>query len=312
MGFSDNLYYLRKRAGLTQEELADRVQVSRQSVSKWETGEALPETDKLILLSDVFGVTLDEIVRGNLCENANEAEEVYSDADGYREHMNMFSLRISLGVFLVLIGVSVCVMIAGVANLYTDKMQDIVGSLSGVAIMLFIAVAVVLFITAGIRHDNFRKKNPKIGKVFSSEEEENGNRKFTAAIAALVPAIIIDAAALVVAFVVADNMNLQYADFVSCAIFAVFMFILAFIVGGLCYAGIQHEKFNYGEYNKDADSDKNKKINDAVCSAIMLTATALFLVIGFVWGLWHPGWVVFPVGGIICGIVSSVLKIKKD
>lgn len=42
---------------------------------------------------------------------------------------------------------------------------------------------------------------------------------------------------------------------------------------------------------------------------IMLAATAIFLVLGFLKGLWHPGWIVFPVGGIVCGAVNVVLNI---
>jgi len=65
MSFSENLHYLRKRDKVTQEELADKLGVSRQSVSKWETGEAYPETDKLLLLCDLFGVSLDGLMRGD-------------------------------------------------------------------------------------------------------------------------------------------------------------------------------------------------------------------------------------------------------
>ena len=44
----------------------------------------------------------------------------------------------------------------------------------------------------------------------------------------------------------------------------------------------------------------------------MMFGAALFLVLGFVGGWWHPGWVVFPVGGIICGIVSAIINAKGD
>ncbi len=83
MSFADNLQYLRKKNKITQEELADELGVSRQSVSKWETGEAYPETEKLILLSDKFGVTLDELIRGEPesadKEPAREDKEEKSD-----------------------------------------------------------------------------------------------------------------------------------------------------------------------------------------------------------------------------------------
>lgn len=73
MSFGENLQYLRKQNKITQEELADFLQVSRQSVSKWETGEAYPETEKLIALSDKFAVTLDALLRGDVTEpNVNE------------------------------------------------------------------------------------------------------------------------------------------------------------------------------------------------------------------------------------------------
>lgn len=45
-----------------------------------------------------------------------------------------------------------------------------------------------------------------------------------------------------------------------------------------------------------------------MAGAIMLTATAVYLVLGFTQNLWHPGWVVFPIGGILCGIVESLKK----
>lgn len=62
--FGNNLYRLRKLRGWTQQELADQLGVTNRSVSKWETGETLPETGQLIPLDDAFGVTVDELLRG--------------------------------------------------------------------------------------------------------------------------------------------------------------------------------------------------------------------------------------------------------
>ena len=62
MKFSEKLYYYRKKAGLSQEALAARVGVSRQAVSKWETGEAMPEVEKLVALAQALGVTTDELL----------------------------------------------------------------------------------------------------------------------------------------------------------------------------------------------------------------------------------------------------------
>lgn len=67
---ANRLYELRKKNGLSQEELADKLGISRQAVSKWERAEASPDTDNLILLAKLYGVTLDELL------NSSDAEEL--------------------------------------------------------------------------------------------------------------------------------------------------------------------------------------------------------------------------------------------
>lgn len=64
MTMGQRLLALRTRAGLSQEALAEQLGVSRQSISKWETDGSIPDLDKLVRLSEIFGVTLDELVKG--------------------------------------------------------------------------------------------------------------------------------------------------------------------------------------------------------------------------------------------------------
>ncbi|MGN0342138.1 MAG: helix-turn-helix domain-containing protein [Roseburia sp.] len=64
MEFSNRLYQLRKQKGLSQEELANRLNVSRQTISKWEVGDSTPDMEKLAAISDLFEVSLDELVMG--------------------------------------------------------------------------------------------------------------------------------------------------------------------------------------------------------------------------------------------------------
>lgn len=78
MNFSEKLISLRRKAGLSQEQLAAQLDVTRQSVSKWESGSAVPELGKLIALSDLFGVTIDYLVKDTVTEpeRAKTAEAV--------------------------------------------------------------------------------------------------------------------------------------------------------------------------------------------------------------------------------------------
>lgn len=74
MEFQNRLYDLRKKRGISQEELAGEIGVSRQTISKWETGESTPDMEKMITLSAYFGITLDELVLGkkDMPENMTE------------------------------------------------------------------------------------------------------------------------------------------------------------------------------------------------------------------------------------------------
>lgn len=64
MNIANRIQYLRKFKGISQEELADKVGVSRQAVSKWESEQSMPDLDKIIMMSDYFGVTTDYILKG--------------------------------------------------------------------------------------------------------------------------------------------------------------------------------------------------------------------------------------------------------
>ncbi len=84
MEFNNKLYELRKQKGFSQEELANRLNVSRQTISKWEVGESTPDMEKLVAISDLFEVSLDELVKGEELKLAEPSErivksELYSD-----------------------------------------------------------------------------------------------------------------------------------------------------------------------------------------------------------------------------------------
>lgn len=83
MNFNNKLYDLRKKKGLSQEELANRLNVSRQTVSKWEVGDSTPDMERLIAISDLFEISLDELVLDKAPKSAPEAQpsrsELYTD-----------------------------------------------------------------------------------------------------------------------------------------------------------------------------------------------------------------------------------------
>lgn len=72
MEFNEKLKTLRKEKGMSQESLAEILDVSRQAISKWESGQSYPEMEKLITLSELFGVTLDSFVKSGQTKSDNE------------------------------------------------------------------------------------------------------------------------------------------------------------------------------------------------------------------------------------------------
>ncbi len=80
------LYELRKRNGLSQEELAERLGVSRQAVSKWECGESLPDTDNLITIAKMYAISLDELVGNTNTVNRDTVEDSSEEERPYEEN----------------------------------------------------------------------------------------------------------------------------------------------------------------------------------------------------------------------------------
>ena len=122
MEFNNKLYELRKQKGLSQEELAGRLNVSRQTISKWEVGESAPDMDNLVSISELFGVSLDELVLDKTSEKEQPSvqvvrSELYSDI---KEHIltddnkkkakkGLKIAGIALGVFLLIDVISLVV-----------------------------------------------------------------------------------------------------------------------------------------------------------------------------------------------------------
>jgi len=106
----ENLYMLRKRRGFSQEELADQLGVSRQAISKWERNEAYPDTENLIALAQLYGVSLDALVMNRISDDtfpfeanvkfgestAEDEAEISPDVDSGEQHKDV-KVKISRG-----------------------------------------------------------------------------------------------------------------------------------------------------------------------------------------------------------------------
>ncbi|MBD5643994.1 helix-turn-helix transcriptional regulator [Clostridium botulinum] len=109
MAFSNKLYSLRKQKGLSQDELGSKLNVSRQTISKWELGETTPELEKLIALGDFFEISLDELVMDVKAKEStkteplvmNRLETIIHSID--RENVKMYTKKISKIVLIIMV-----------------------------------------------------------------------------------------------------------------------------------------------------------------------------------------------------------------
>ncbi len=114
MKIGEKIARCRKRKGMSQEELAEQLELSRQAVSRWETGTAVPDTEKVILLSRLFGVTTDYLLLDELEEPdgilpvAEKGEEPSPQRDPIKERWRR--LRIVCGIFGLLAGLALSIL----------------------------------------------------------------------------------------------------------------------------------------------------------------------------------------------------------
>lgn len=296
MGFSENLQILRKMKNMSQEQLAERLDISRQAVSKWESGNGYPETDKLISICEIFNCSMDEIIKGKISEDTDKEKTKYETL------MNQYSKGIAIAVGVILLGVTILLYFSGIPG--PESVQDR-NSMIGVVILLLCVVLVMpIFIVLGMQRENFIKENPKIPNFYNEDEIAKFNLKYPKAIALSISLILIGVIFLISLY------GIGLIDDESTIPVVVLMGFVTVSVPIMIYFGIQKDKYDIEKYNKENSKEYKEKNNlvGKVCSVIMIIATILFFISGFVYYMWEINWIVFPIGGMMCGIVSTILN----
>lgn len=160
MSLGQKLLDLRKKSNLTQEEVADKLGVSRQTVSKWETDMSTPDLDKLIPICKLYGITTEELLTDEKINKDNVSKEVHED------NTNKRALGIGLGVLMFFLSVIWIMM-----SIPVFKMNPIVASS---IFLLFIAIGVCIIIYISIVYKKDRKKEKIKNPVFKQIDEVLG------------------------------------------------------------------------------------------------------------------------------------------
>lgn len=294
--FGENLQFYRKRDNLTQEQLAEKLEVSRQTVSKWEAGTSYAEMEKLFQLCEVFSCDMDTLLRKDASVSEVENNEEH------RNYMKKFRTGITAGVVL---------MIADAACYEFMSGLGIKEAVSNTVFMAVAIIAILILIVHGMQDENYKKRHPVIKDFYTEKEKEEFDRRFPVKIAAGIGLILIG---LLIFGMNGENLPLRKGmteDFY----YGFFLLCVAAAVGIFVYNGIAKDAYDVDKYNQENHPDGNKKrANEKVsmwCGCIMIAAAIVFFVMGSVFSLWEICWIVFPIGGMLCGIVTLILQQGK-
>lgn len=316
---------LRKKSGWSQEDLAERLDISRQSVSKWESGASIPDLERIVNMSQLFGVTTDYLLKDEI-EEAEFAEEMapeitegrvvtVEEANTFLETTKKYAARIAPAVSLCVVSPVVLLWLAGMAAAGRGPLTEAVACGIGVIVLLLmVTVAVAVFLLTGIPYNKYEYlEKEKLtlqygvsGIVEKAKETFAGTYRICITLG-VVLCILGAVPLLVVSVFFGDN---GYA--VILATDVLLMMVAAavwlFVRSGIIWGGFQ-KLLQEGDYTVE-----NKAVNrkyEHVTVIYWCVWTAIYLAISLPTMRWEITWAVWPVAGVLFGALMAFLKIKN-
>ena len=168
MILAEKIMHLRKKNGWSQEELAGKLNVSRQSVSKWESAMSVPDLDKILLMSEIFEVSTDYLLKDDRTEedfvsgnpDGEETRKItMEEAQHFLKVRRDASAKIASGVAACILSPVLLLFLGGAAESgMLDMSEDLAAGIGMMAVLLIVAAAGVwLFVSAGIIQGSFRQ-----------------------------------------------------------------------------------------------------------------------------------------------------------
>lgn len=327
MILADKIIELRKRNGWSQEELAEKLDVSRQSISKWEGAQSVPDMNRILALSQIFGVSTDVLLKDELeldgaPELGLQAEDTAArsvsmeEASAYLDHKNTAANRISLGVMLCILSPVLLIILTGAQEAGRIALtENQAAGLGLIVLFLLIGAAVALFVISGIRHSRFEYLEEEIidtayGVSGMARERRERYRSVNARM--LTAGIVLCVVAAVPIFIA----ELFFEENEMAEILAVGVLLVLVAVGvmmivrtSIIWGGFKAllEEDDYSRVEKTAE----KKIAP-IASVYWALVTAGYLGWSFLTMEWHRTWIVWPIAGAAFGIVSGVARMMRS
>ena len=324
MILADKIIRLRKKNGLTQEELAEKMNVSRQAVSKWESAGAIPDLEKILQMSVLFGVTTDYLLKDEI-EDEELTNDTSSDstvkkisieeANAYMEQRKKASWRIALATLLCILSPVTLILLGILSEQPNAIVSEITAGAVGLTVLFAsILCAVPIYIYCGFKNQpyEFLEKDVPFELEYGVKglvtEKKNSFRPTYIAYNIIATCVcIFSVVPLIILSFTGNEMLVAIA--LALLIGLIGLGVAMFIVVGTQYASMQ-KLLKEGEY-----TDKEKKrtsVKDVVGFCYWGVVTAIFLTVSFLTSGWDYSWIIFAIGGILFPIAMCICNIFAD
>ena len=329
MILADKIISLRKKAGWSQEELAEQLGVTRQSVSKWEGAQSVPDMDKVVQMSRLFGVTTDFLLKDEIEEQAAAPAEEESvlrrvtmaQAADYLARRKAAAPRIAFAVLLCVVSPVTLLMLAALSEVQRFHISENAAAGIGLCLLLVlvaVAVSILLRAAADVRDYRFLGEEPfeteygVTGMVRQRQREYKDTHTRSVTVGVV---LCVLAAAPLFAAVCIDGSDLLYVGAAGALVLAGVGCL--FLVNAGVYSGAMERLLEEGDYTRG--QKKHNKVLSTVTTIYWPAATAVFLI--YTYGPSGNGqprysWVIWAVAGVlyaaVMGVVRLLLRSRKD
>ena len=315
MILADKIIEERKKNGWSQEELASKLGVSRQAVSKWESAGSIPDLQRILQMSELFGVTTDYLLKDEIEEEPlNEYTETNTIKVSMEEANQYLDMK-SKGSRIVANATSLCILSpVPLIVLGTMTENHILIGFSLVLLLVLVAIAVYLFVNYGLREshmqhlekESFETEYGVSGMV--RERREQYESTFTRNIAIGVVLCILS----VIPTIMAGVMEVE--DYMSGISVGLLLIIVSIGVNILIRAGMIKSSYDtlLQEVEYTIEEKHLKKKTDAFSGAYWCLMVAIYLGWSFWTNNWKFTWIIWPVVGVLYAAVLGMVKMTIE
>lgn len=315
MNLAEKLTLLRKNSYWSQEELAEKLGVSRQSVSKYESGQSVPEIDKIIKLSEIFGVSTDYLLKedegvspeGEAVTTTIFTERMVEDYIGKKQRTAPLT---ALATSLCIISPIVLLMLGAMSEEPSYGISEAAACGIGLCVLLvLVAIAVAIFIWTGAKFSEYQylDKGDFIANSSSlrlaREYKEQLHGKFYALNIVGTVLCILSVVPLFLAMA-AEESDVLGAASLCLLLFIVAIGVFLMVLAGTPMGGLER-------ILREGDYSEESKRNSGLAGVYWSLMTAVYLAVSFTWDCWDRSWIIWAVAGAAYPAIGRLLIMKR-